>query len=191
MKMRVFAAGWGIFGVLLILGWAVARIAPHAWEAFDEHSFSALEWSVFAVWMVFMIYAEGFKGFHCAFAPRVVARARTLISAPTPASCLLAPLFCFGFFRATRKRMIVSWSVAGGIVLLILGVRLLNQPWRGIIDSGVVAGLSIGAVSILYFTLRWVAGFPGNYPPDLPEKSGSGIPDQGPQNRKVAENSID
>jgi hypothetical protein len=29
--------------------------------------------------------------------------------------------------------------------------RLLPQPWRGIIDAGVVVGLAIGIVSILYF----------------------------------------
>ena len=29
--------------------------------------------------------------------------------------------------------------------------RMLPQPWRGILDAGVVVGLSIGISSILYF----------------------------------------
>jgi len=174
--MRRLAAVWGIVGVLGILGWAVYRISPHAIAAFENHSFGALEWAFFGIWMIFMLFAEGYRGFHQAFAPRVVSRAQTLVTQPHPVACILAPFFCFGFFRATRKRMIVSWSVAGGIVLLILSVRLLNQPWRGIVDSGVVAGLSVGMLSILYYAARWLFGHPVNYPADLPagEKAENG-----------------
>lgn len=168
--MRQLAAIWGISGVLAILAWAIFRIAPHAVDAFQGNPLSLLQWGFFAVWMIFMIYAEGIKGFHKAFSPRVVARARTLLHKPTLPACLLAPFFCFGFFRATRKRKIVSWSVASGIVVLILSVRLLEQPWRGIVDSGVVAGLGIGMLSILYFTMRWLAGSPVDHPADLPEE---------------------
>jgi hypothetical protein len=32
--------------------------------------------------------------------------------------------------------------------------RQLPQPWRGILDAGVVTGLSLGIVSILYFLLN-------------------------------------
>ena len=168
--MVIIASIWGILGVLAILGCAVFRLFPIALAAFDEPSFGLLEWIVLIVWMAFMIFAEGIKGFHKAFSPRVVARARALKEQPHPVACILAPFYCFGFFHATRKRKIVSWSVAMGIVVLILSVRLLSQPWRGIIDSGVVVGLGIGMLSIIYYTLRWILGFPINYPPDLPEK---------------------
>jgi|AntAceMinimDraft_17_1070374.scaffolds.fasta_scaffold27472_2 hypothetical protein len=167
--MLVIAAAWGILGVLTILGFAVYRLAPIALAAFESGPFGWVEWVVFGLWMVFMVYAEGVKGFHRAFSPRVVSRARALMSHPHPAACILAPFFCFGFFYATRKRMIVSWSLALGIVALILLVRLLNQPWRGIIDFGVVAGLAIGMLSILYHTALWIAGHPKEYPADLPK----------------------
>lgn len=168
--MVFVAAAWGILGVLAILGWAIYRIWPVALAAFSENSFGLLEWTIFAGWMAFMIFAEGVKGFHRAFSPRVVSRARALISDPNPLACLLAPFYCFGFFYASRKRKIVSWSVALGIVVLILSVRLLEQPWRGIIDSGVVAGLGVGMLSILYFTALWITGKPFDYPADLPDK---------------------
>jgi hypothetical protein len=32
--------------------------------------------------------------------------------------------------------------------------RQFPQPWRGILDAGVVTGLSLGIVSILYFLLN-------------------------------------
>lgn len=167
--MLFFASAWGILGVLAILSCAVYRLLPLALAAFHEHSFGALEWIVLIVWMAFMIYAEGYKGFHKAFSPRVVARARALRKRPRPLACILAPFYCFGFFYATRKRKIVSWSVALGIVGLIVAVRFLNQPWRGIIDCGVVVGLGLGMLSILYHTLRWIAGAPSDHPADLPE----------------------
>ncbi len=165
--MAYLAAGWGLAGVLGILGFAVYRLTPNALASF-EYGFGAVEWGVFVVWMIFMVYSEGIRGFHQAFSPRVVSRARALSRNPQPWHVALAPFFCFGFFHATRKRMIVSWSVAGGIVCLVLLVRLLHQPWRGIVDCGVVAGILVGMVSILYFAGRWLAGRPFDFPPDLP-----------------------
>jgi len=37
------------------------------------------------------------------------------------------------------------------IICFIMVARMLPQPWRGILDAGVVVGLSIGISSILYF----------------------------------------
>ena len=54
-----------------------------------------------------------------------------------------------------------------GIVTLVLLVRLAPQPWRGIIDAGVVLGLGIGSASILYFVVRALRDGPPA-PPDLP-----------------------
>jgi hypothetical protein len=65
---------------------------------------------------------------------------------------LLAPLFCMGFFHAHTRRRIVTICLTAGILLLVLLVRLLEQPWRGIIDAGVALGLSWGLISLLLFT---------------------------------------
>jgi len=165
--MGYVAAVWGVAEVLGILSFAVYRLTPIALASFD-YGFGWVEWVFFAVWMFFMVYSEGVRGFHRAFSPRVIARARALSRDPQPLNAVLAPFFCFGFFHATRKRMIVSWAVAAGIVCLVLLVRLLPQPWRGIVDCGVVAGILLGMVSILYFAFRWMVGRPFDYPPDLP-----------------------
>ena len=56
-----------------------------------------------------------------------------------------------GYFYATKKRQITSLGLTGLIVCFVILVRLLPQPWRGILDAGVVTGLTIGCGSILYF----------------------------------------
>ena len=39
-------------------------------------------------------------------------------------------------------------------VAIVVFVRMLAQPWRGIIDAGVVLGLAWGVVSIVYYVVR-------------------------------------
>jgi hypothetical protein len=40
------------------------------------------------------------------------------------------------------------------MIVLILLVRRLGQPWRGVIDAGIVLGLGWGFVSILARALK-------------------------------------
>lgn len=149
----MIAVFWGIGGVIAIIAFAIYRLSPHAWESLTSYSLHPGQWLLAGVWCFFMIYSEGWKGFHKGFSPRVVARAHSLITHPDAMSSWLAPFFCLGLFRATKKRKIVAWSVFLGIITLVLLVRMVPQPWRGIIDLGVVAGLSIGILSILYHAI--------------------------------------
>lgn len=59
-----------------------------------------------------------------------------------------------GLFGATKKRMIISWSISVGVTALVIIVKKLPYPWRSIIDGGVVVGLTYGALSIVYNWLR-------------------------------------
>ena len=95
-----------------------------------------------------MLYAEGYRGIQGQFSPRVVARAFWLAEHPRPRDVALAPIFVMGFYHATRRTQIVVWVITTMIVCLIIAVGHLPQPWRGIIDLGVLAGLSYGALSI-------------------------------------------
>ena len=73
-----------------------------------------------------------------------------------------------GYFHATRRRLLTSYLVTVAIVGLIVLVRLAPQPWRGIIDFGVVVGLAWGVVSIVGFVVRAVRPGPFDYPAELP-----------------------
>ncbi|NJL19527.1 MAG: hypothetical protein HC901_04635 [Bdellovibrionaceae bacterium] len=47
-------------------------------------------------------------------------------------------------------------------------VRHVPQPWRGLIDVGVVLGLLWGLCAVLVFSVHVARGLPFHYPADLP-----------------------
>ena len=157
--MRIIGFFWGVCGVIAILLLAIYRISPRVVELV-QHPFTFWHWLLLLVFVPYMLYAEGYRGFHCNFAPRVVVRAFHLQGNPKPLALLLAPLFCMGFFYATRRRIITSTLVTTAIVLVVMLVSILPQPWRGIIDAGVIAGLGLGIVSIVYFMVLALLGRP-------------------------------
>merc|ERR1712194_353580 len=112
----------------------------------------------YAISCLFFAYAEGYKGFHLKFSPLVVKRSFTLVlgtkQGNNPINYLLAPLFSMGLFSATKKRMIVSWSISMGVAIIVALVKKLSPVPRCILDAGVVVGLSVGSISILYRNLR-------------------------------------
>jgi hypothetical protein len=168
------AAAWGIAGVFLIIGRAVARLAPMALDGLATTGLSVWNWIALAGWVAFMGYFEGYKGFQRAFSPRVVARALHLAKNPRPLHALLAPLYVMGLIHASRRRLITSWTLVTVMVGLVIGVRVIAQPWRGLIDVGVIFGLVWGLVAIAAFL---VAALRGNLPGgalDLPRPRETG-----------------
>ena len=145
---RSIALVWGLGGVVAILLGAVARLTPRAISAFSE-PLGAGHYAFAAFWLVFMLYTEGYRGFQKRFSPTCVGRAFWLADNPSLLRLLLAPLFCMGFFHGTRKRLITSWALTSGVVLIVLVVHRLPQPARGLIDLGVVAGLTYGVATVL------------------------------------------
>lgn len=151
------AAIWGVCGVSLFLLQAVQRLAPIALEGVRSIE-SPVLWLALVLWLLAMGYGEGIRGFHQRFSPRVVARARHLAQRPTALRVLLAPLFCMSLFGASTRGLRVAWGLLLGIALLVAAMRGLAQPWRGIVDAGVVLGLSIGVLSIGYHAARALGG---------------------------------
>ncbi len=161
-------AFWGIAGVVAILVKAVVRLLPLVLEL-AEYVLAPVELAALVGWIAVMAVAEGWRGFHRQFSPRVVARALHLEAVRRPRWVVaLAPLYCMGLVHATRRRLWTSWILTLGIVALVIGVRQLSQPWRGIVDAGVVVGLAIGTLSILYYVVRVARGHAMPVPPDVP-----------------------
>ena len=166
--MGVFGAIWGVTGVVLLLASAVYRLSGTALGALS----SSWLWyhMVFFLFVIFfMAYAEGYRAFQQRFSPRVAARAKYLMRHPTIFRVLFAPIFCMGFFHASKRRKITSISVTVGIIILVILVRAVPQPWRGIVDLGVVVGLTWGIVSIVIFSVKAFSSDAFAHSPDVPE----------------------
>jgi len=175
--LKAFGYYWGITGVLVILLFAIIRLS---FRVFDMLSYplSVWQWLGLVMFALYMAYAEGYKGFHLNFAPRVITRARFFLdknNLKRSRYVILAPLLCMGYIHATKKRKLVSFLLTSAIVLLVLLVSRLPQPWRGIVDVGVVLGLFLGVTSIVYFWIQslkegWVSPIPADFPGGEQEK---------------------
>lgn len=154
---------WALIGVLALLSQAMVRLTPLALEALRS-DLTTVQWAVLVPWVLWMLYGEGFKGFQRGYSPRVVARAFHVGRHGTLLHKVVAPIYAMTLFHAHRRQLRVSWGVLLVIVALIVAVRLLLvQPWRGIIDAGVVAGLAWGAASILALYVKELLA-PGSIP---------------------------
>lgn len=165
--MGWLAVLWGLGGVCLLLVIAIIRLTDIALDSL-HYQFAWYHWLILLGNVAFMAYSEGYKGFQKAYSPRLAARIRYLRDNPRLSHSLLAPLFGMGYLHTTRRRLIVSYLLTAVIIVFIIIVHQLPQPWRGILDVGVVVGLSWGLISILAYSwqaLRW-SDFP--YSAELP-----------------------
>lgn len=167
LRQRLIAA-WGVVGVSFLLGQAIVRMTPIALEPWQEGTMSPLQMGLYLGWVALNAYLEGHRGFHLRFSPRVVSRAFYLGSKPKLLWIVLAVPFCMSFFHAKRRQMIVSWVLLLTIASLVILIKYVPQPWRGIIDGGVVIGLLWGLGSLWWYFLRAFLGH--RVPPlsDLP-----------------------
>jgi hypothetical protein len=162
-----FGVVWGSLGVLGILLFAIYRLAPKAFAAY-EGGLSPGQWLITLVVCVLMAYAEGYRGFQTRFSPRTAARIRYLRDRPDIVRSVLAPLFSMGFFHATRRTRIVAYSLSLGVLILVILVQMLDQPWRGVIDAGVVVGLTWGAISLVASILKALTQTSYGTSPEVP-----------------------
>ena len=165
--MGKFAAWWGLCGVVALLSLAIYRLAEVSIASF-QFEYEWPHWTLLAGTVVFMCYTEGYRGFQQAFSPRTAARARFLRTNPTVVRVVLAPLFCMGYFHTTRHRLIVTYLLTVGIIGLVVVFHQLAQPWRGVLDTGVVCGLIWGVISLLRFSIPALVASEFPYSPELP-----------------------
>jgi hypothetical protein len=160
---------WGVSGVLLLFIRALVRLAPMAWQPIAEASLSPAQLALYAAWVAFNAYSEGYRAFQKSFCPRVVGRAHQLASAPTRLRALLAPLYCLSLFHANRRGLTVAWAMLAIIAGLVWLLRITPQPWRGIVDGGVVVALAWGALVIVILSIRTLSGAPPHAKLNLPD----------------------
>lgn len=157
----IIAAAWAIVGWSAVLLIAISRLGAITVQGFAVE-WSAWHWVVFVGNALFMAYAEGYRGFELKFSPRAAARVLWLLRHADWRLAALAPLFLIGYFAAERRIVRLTWAGTAVIIGLVVVFHRLPQPWRGILDAGVVIGLSWGLVS--FWRLTWHALRSGQYP---------------------------
>lgn len=166
VRLRNIAALWAVVAVVIVLLFAAYRLGHQALIALDM-PMSYLQWFLLCLNVIFMAYSEGYKGFQRSFSPRFAARVRYIRKEATFIEMLLAPVFCFGYFGSTNKRLISTYVLTAMIMIMVLFVRQLPQPWRGIVDAGVVIGLLWGSVSLIAFVVKALTDEKYPYSPEL------------------------
>jgi hypothetical protein len=160
-------AVWGVGGLISVLVYAITRISTRSVVVLSS-DLGWHHWTVLLGCAAFMAYSEGYRGFHRSFSPRVIARARYLSTHPQPLRLLLAPLFCAGYFHATRQRLTVTYLLTAMITTLVFIVRQLPQPWRGLVGLSVVVGLTWGTLSIVVLAIESLRGRQPDATADVP-----------------------
>lgn len=171
-KLGFLSATWGIFGIFLLLGTALYRLTPIAMETFD-YQLGWHHYFILTINIVFMAYSEGYKGFQKKFSPRVAARAKYLMQNPEWRFLPVAPLFCVGYIYALRKTKIVTRLLTLFIIIIIISLKYVPQPWRGIVDIGVVVGLSWGTISLVVFLFQAFFSENFSHSPEMPLQESS------------------
>jgi hypothetical protein len=170
--LGICGALWGIGGVVALLGFSVVRLSGMVLDmwAYDLRWY---HWGSLVLMVVGMAYSAGYRGFQCGFAPRTAARARYLYHSPRLFHVLLAPAFCMGYFYTHRRRQIAVVVLTIGILLAIGILRFFPQPWRGIVDAGVVVGLTWGLVAVLFYAFQAFTAASFAHSPEVPEQDAS------------------
>lgn len=150
---------WGVAGAITLLSFALTRMTRPMMEAFSgKFELGIWHYAVAVLWAIFMGYSEGYKGFQKGYSPRVASRALYLRDKCTWLRLLLAPLFCLGFINSTKRRRITVFAILGVITLIVVLFKYIDQPWRGVLDLGVVIGLSWGIIATLVYLIKfWTA----------------------------------
>lgn len=169
LRSKVVAT-FGIVLVTLLLARPIYSLGEKALEPWLAGMLAPYQKVLWVVWFVANGYFEGYKGFQQRFAPRVVGRAAYLGDHPTPLRVILALPFCLSLFHARRAQLIFRWCFLTALYTLIMVVRFIPQPWRGIIDGGVVVGLGWGVLSVWYFFIQYLLDRDHPVATDLPDE---------------------
>jgi len=165
---------WGVLGVIAYLSFGVFKVVPIVFDGLSTIQ-EPWQWALLAVVLTFFAYVEGYKGFQLGFSPRVVSRSWCVSQEAEDAPSwhkILAPAFCIGYFHGTNKRVIASWAITTVIFAVVIGVKQLDNPYRAIIDAGVIVGLVWGIISILVIYAQSVLSEEApDYDPSLPEET--------------------
>lgn len=142
------APAWAVIGVSALFATASYRLGERG-VAVIRDGLGGWEWMALAGLTLVFVYGEGFLALDRKWVPGLMRRARELEDERSLVLRLLAPLYGLSLIGAPPAKLLPSWLGTLAIVGAILVIRVLPDPWRGIIDFAVAAALAWGLVAIL------------------------------------------
>ncbi len=140
---------WGFTGVGLLLARPAWSLAKKGWEGAVVPGLGTSEWLALVAIVAAFTWGEGIQALGRRWVPRVVERIRRLGGETSATVLLLAPLYAIGLVCLPRRTLLRSWVGVAAIVLAVVTVRAMPHPWRGMIELGVSAALTLGVIAVL------------------------------------------
>ena len=110
------------------------------------------EWVALVALSIAFLYGEGEQALARRWVPAVIARARAIDPATRFLHRALAPLYAMSLIGAPARVLVRAWTGVALIVMAVLIVRAMAEPWRGIVDFAVALALLRGLTAILWQT---------------------------------------
>ena len=151
------AAAWALVGVAAIFAYAVLRLGERGIETIRA-GLTPAEWAALAVIAALTVYSEGVRALQRRWVPHLFERVAGLRAEPV-LHRLLAPIWALSLIAAPRRSLLRAWVGLFAIVLAVILVRRLPEPWRGIVDFAVAISLGWGLVVMIAGMVRFFAGF--------------------------------
>lgn len=142
------ATAWALVGPALLFLFAIYRLGKRGVATVQE-GLAGWEWGILLALTVAFVVGEGIGALQERWVPRLVERASQLRHGGGVLHRLLAPLYGMSLIGAPPARMVRSWALTLGIVVMVLIVRAFPEPWRGITDLAVAAALLWGLGAIV------------------------------------------
>ncbi|MET0389336.1 MAG: hypothetical protein ABW321_25405 [Polyangiales bacterium] len=147
---RWAGSAWAVGALAVLFLEAIVRLGGRGLTTLAS-GLSALEAAAMTALTLLFAYGEGYRALHRHFVPNVLARLARL---PPPGQLsftrwLLAPFYALGLAHVDGPSLRRGWASVAAIVLAIVVVRALPEPWRGIVDASVAVALSIGLLSLV------------------------------------------
>ncbi|HSM05844.1 MAG TPA: hypothetical protein VK858_14600 [Longimicrobiales bacterium] len=142
------AAGWAITGVGALFLFAIVRLGARGISVVAS-GLGPSQWAVFGLLLLLFVVFEGRAALQARWVPMLVRRARDLRGSAAPSHRLLAPLYGMSLVGASPRRLVRAWLGTLAVIVAILLVRVLPDPWRGLIDLSVAAALAWGLGALL------------------------------------------
>ena len=142
------AALWALVGSGLVFLQAVVALGARG-VATVRAGLEPTEWWALGVLTAAFVYGEGILALERRFIPALVRRAGRLRTVRHTGMRLLAPLYAFSLVGAPLATLVRAWAGVAAIVVAVVAVRALPEPWRGIVDLAVAAALAWALVALV------------------------------------------